>query len=78
MVKKRILLTAAALVASSVPGHASVPQVTSPTESVAHPGVAGATGLTAADLIVGLDGRVAVDLCAHGVKVADSNTNNGC
>jgi hypothetical protein len=78
MAKKRIWLTAAALAASSVQAYAAVPQTTLPTQRPSHPVSAGATGLTALDLIVGLDGRIAVDVRADMVKVADQNTNNGC
>ncbi|MGO4871257.1 MAG: hypothetical protein ACLPGW_11705 [Roseiarcus sp.] len=77
MSKKKYWLSAAALAASSIQASASVPQTTSPVERPAPPVVAGVTGLTAADLIVGRDGTVAVDLKTRGVTVAScSNTGN--
>jgi hypothetical protein len=85
MSKNKRWLSAAALAASAVPAMASVPQATSPAELSALPLAAVATGLTAADLIVGLDGTVAVDVRAHGAAVCQNAnnggsqaTNNGC
>ena len=88
MSRNKYWLCAAALAASSVQASAFVPQTTSLPERPVPPVVAGATGLIAADLIVGLDGTVAFDAKACGVKVADDNdsanrhcgynTNNGC
>ena len=85
MSKNKYWLSAAALAASSLPAMASVPQATSPAERPALPIVAGATGLTAADLIVGLDGTVAFDVRAQGTLVCQNTnscgsqaTNNGC
>jgi hypothetical protein len=77
MSKTRSWLSAAALAASAVPALASVPQTT---PLAARTAFAGATGLSAADLIVGLDGTLAFDVKAHGVKVADGNsgTNRNC
>ncbi len=85
MSKNKRWLSAAALAASAVPAMASVPQATSPAEQPALRLAAVATGLTAADLIVGLDGTVAVDVRAHGAPVCQNTnscgsqaTNNGC
>jgi streptogramin lyase len=83
--KNKYLLSAAALAASTIPAIASVPTTTSPAERPAFPIVARATGLTAADLIVGLDGTVAFDVQAQGTLVCQAAntscsqaTNNGC
>lgn len=85
MSKNRLWVSAAALAASSLQASASVPQTTSPAERPAPPVVAGATGLTAADLVVGLDGTVAFDVKARGTLVCQAAntscsqaTNNGC
>ncbi|MGD0643219.1 MAG: hypothetical protein ABSC22_20965 [Roseiarcus sp.] len=78
MSKSRYWLSAAALAASTLPAMASVPQAASPAERPASALVARASGLTAADLIVGRDATVAVDVRAQGIEVADTNTNNGC
>lgn len=70
-------LSAAALAVSSVPAVASVPQ-TSPNALPVIPVVAAMTGLTAADLIVGLDGTVAVNVGAPGANLAACSANNNC
>ncbi|MGD0643220.1 MAG: hypothetical protein ABSC22_20970 [Roseiarcus sp.] len=87
MSKSRRWLSAAALAASAVPALASVPLSPPLAERPPAP-LVGATGLTAADLIVGRDATLAFDVKALGVKVADGNsstnrncsenTNNGC
>ncbi len=77
MDKNKIWLSAAALAASTLTAMASVPQAASPAERPACTHVARSTGLIAADLIVGRDGTVAVDVSAQAIEVAD-NTNNGC
>ena len=78
MAKNKILLAGAALAASSFQAFAAAPPTTPPAEATALPfAVAGPTGLTAMDLIVGRDGTVAVDVRAREVKVA-SCSNNSC
>ncbi len=72
MNKTKSWLSAAALAVSAVPALASVPQTPPPAEPSA---LARATGLTAADLIVGLDGTLAFEVKTHGVKVACSNSS---
>jgi hypothetical protein len=79
--KTRSLLSAAAVAASSFPALASAPVSAPPVERPAFPVAVGATGLTAGDLIVGLDGRLGFEVKAHGAKaivVGDTATNNGC
>jgi hypothetical protein len=73
----RYWLSAVALAVSGVPAVASVPQ-TSLNALPAVPVVAAVTGLTAADLIVGLDGTVAVDVGARGANLAACSANNNC
>jgi hypothetical protein len=69
MIDSKWWLSAAALAATTLPAIASAPAVERPAPSL----VDGATGLTAADLIVGRDGTVAVDLSARGIAVADDS-----
>lgn len=78
MAKKTILLAGAALAASSLQALASAPQPATPTAPATLPIVARASGLTAADLIVGRDGRIAVDVQARAVKVADASNSGSC
>jgi len=66
-------LSAAALAAATLPAIASAPATPSAVERAAPPPVVGATGLTAADLIVGRDGTLAVDLSAKGIVIADDS-----
>ena len=73
MSRNKYWLSAAALAASTIPASASVLQTTPPAERPAPLVVAGATGLTAADLIVGLDGTIAVDVQAHGMPVCQDD-----
>lgn len=75
MAKTRILLAGAALAASGLQALAATPQPATPIEPAT---VAGVSGLTAADLIVGRDGRVAVDVHAREVKVADASNSGSC
>ena len=78
--KSKYLLSAATVVASGLPALASTPASAPPVERP-HLPIAVGTGLTAADLIVGLDGRLGFEVKAHGVKaivVGDTATNNGC
>ena len=70
MASKRILIAGAALAASSLQAFASLPQTTSPADAPVLPAVAGPTGLTAVDLIVGRDGTVAVDVHARALRLA--------
>jgi len=85
MNKNKVWLSAAALAASTIPAMASGPKAASPAERPASALVARATGLAAADLIVGRDGTVAVDVRAKGTLVCQNTnncgapaTNNGC
>jgi hypothetical protein len=81
-------LSAAALAASALPAFASTPATPSAAEPSALARVAGPTGLAAADLIVGRDGALCVDVGAPAAKLADGdssanrhcsfNTQNGC
>jgi hypothetical protein len=78
MNKSAYLLSAAALAASALPAAASVPLVAPGDERPAVLAAARASGLTAADLTVGRDGAVAVQVSAPTIKVADTGGQNGC
>ncbi len=78
MAKKSVLLVGAALAASSLPALAATPQATSTPDPTALRAAAAPTGLTAADLIVGRDGAVAIDVSAKGIAVADNVNNSSC
>jgi hypothetical protein len=80
MAKKSVLLVGAALAASSLQALASTPEAPSTPDPTALRAVAAPTGLTAADLIVGRNGAVAIEVSAKGIAVAEnSNVNNtGC
>lgn len=66
MAKSRIVFAGAALAASSLQAFASLPQAPPPTVVV----IASPTGLTAVDLIVSRDGKLAIDVRGQGVKLA--------
>jgi hypothetical protein len=73
-------LSAAALAASTLPALASAPATPPAAEPSALARVAGPTGLAAADLIVGRDGALRLDVGAPAAKVADgdSSANRYC
>jgi hypothetical protein len=79
MAKNSVLLVGAALAASSLQAFAATPDTPSPADPTALRAAA-PTGLTAADLVVGRDGAVAVDVSAKGLAVADNSSvnNSGC
>jgi hypothetical protein len=78
MNKSGYVLSAAALMASTLPAAAALPPAAPADARPAALVAARATGLTAADLIVGRDGTVAVELSAKGIVVADTVQNSGC
>lgn len=75
-------LTAFALALVGSQAFASVPEAPQFADATKAPPITIGTGLTTADLVVGLDGTVAFDLTAHGIKVAACppgiQENNNC
>jgi hypothetical protein len=78
MAKKSVLLVGAALAASSLQALAATPLAPSTPDPTALRAATAPTGLTAADLIVGRDGAVAIEVSAKGIAVADNVNNSSC
>ena len=63
-------LAVLALALAGSQAFASVPEAPQFADATRAPPITVGTGLTTSDLVVGLDGTVAFDLTAHGIKVA--------